>query len=166
MNPAPCRTEEYLMKRIRAEVQMTRHTSVDFQIDDHADDTKIRNAAVDESELAEWSDDAPTVLSYEVLKDSPNPESTHRTLEQIARRFLVDEELYPELNIPPETMKEVIFALLAHDHDRKMRREAEKIDPTTAKLLYPTRLEKHQEKLKKLLRLPDQKEPGLFDEPS
>jgi hypothetical protein len=56
-------------------------------------------------------------------------------LEEAARKFLVDEELYPELDVPIETVKEVMFAFLAHESERQMRKEAEKSNPAIAKHL-------------------------------
>lgn len=54
------------MKRIRAEVEMTRRTSVAFEVEDEIDDEEIKRLAIEESELGEWADDLPEVVSYEV----------------------------------------------------------------------------------------------------
>jgi hypothetical protein len=58
------------MKRVRAEVEMTRRTSVVFEVDDDADDEDIRATALEESELAEWDDDPPEVVSIEIIEPS------------------------------------------------------------------------------------------------
>ena len=47
------------MKRIRAEVEMTRRTSVAFEVDDDLDDEEIKRIAMEEAELGEWEDDPP-----------------------------------------------------------------------------------------------------------
>jgi len=57
------------MKRIRAEVEITRRTFVEFEVDDNADDAKIEEIAIEEAELGEWEDDPPEVVSYEVLEE-------------------------------------------------------------------------------------------------
>ena len=41
------------MKRIRATVEITRRTSVEFEVDDDADTEDIKTAAFDEAELAD-----------------------------------------------------------------------------------------------------------------
>jgi hypothetical protein len=45
------------MKRIRAEVEMTRRTYVEFEVEDDLDDAEIESMAIEEAELAEWEDD-------------------------------------------------------------------------------------------------------------
>ena len=57
------------MKRIRAEVEITRRTFVEFEVDDNADDAKIEEIAIEEAELGEWEDDPTEVVSYEVLEE-------------------------------------------------------------------------------------------------
>ena len=57
------------MKRIRAEVEITRRTFVEFEVDDDADDAKIEETAIEEAELGAWEDDPPEVVSYEVLEE-------------------------------------------------------------------------------------------------
>ena len=57
------------MKRIRAEVEITRRTFVEFEVDDDADDAKIEEIALEEAALGEWEDDPPEVVSYEVLEE-------------------------------------------------------------------------------------------------
>jgi hypothetical protein len=59
------------MKRVRAAVEITRRTSVVFEVDDDADDEDIRETALEEAELAEWDDDPPEVVSIEILDPSP-----------------------------------------------------------------------------------------------
>ena len=44
------------MKRVRAEVEITRRTSVEFEVDDDADTEEIKETALEEAELAEWDD--------------------------------------------------------------------------------------------------------------
>jgi hypothetical protein len=56
------------MKRIRAQVEFTRRTSVAFEVDDDLDDEGIKNLAIEEAELAEWEDDLPEVVSFEILE--------------------------------------------------------------------------------------------------
>jgi hypothetical protein len=62
------------MKRIRATVEMTRRTSIEFEVDDDADTDDITAAALDEAELADWDEDPPEVISIDIL-DDPNPSS-------------------------------------------------------------------------------------------
>ena len=57
------------MKRIRAEVDITRRTSVEFEVDDDADDAKIEELASEEAALGAWEDDPPEVVSYGVLEE-------------------------------------------------------------------------------------------------
>jgi hypothetical protein len=62
------------MKRVRAEVEITRRTSVVFEVDDDADTEDIKATALEEAELAEWDDDPPDVVSIQIL-DEPNAPS-------------------------------------------------------------------------------------------
>ena len=57
------------MKRIRAEVEITRRTYVEFEVDDDLDDQTIKSMAIEEAELGEWQDDLPEVVSFEILED-------------------------------------------------------------------------------------------------
>ena len=57
------------MKRIRAHVEITRRTYVAFEVDDDLDDEEIKVLAIEEAELAEWEDDPPEVVSFEVLEE-------------------------------------------------------------------------------------------------
>jgi hypothetical protein len=57
------------MKRIRAEVEITRRTSTEFQVEDELDDEEIKRMAIEESELGEWEDDLPEVVSYETVEE-------------------------------------------------------------------------------------------------
>ena len=57
------------MKRIRAQVEITRRTYVAFEVDDDLDDEEIKDMAIEEAELAEWEDDPPEVVSFEVLEE-------------------------------------------------------------------------------------------------
>jgi hypothetical protein len=61
------------MKRIRAQVEITRRTSVAFEVDDDLDDEDIKALAIEEAELAEWEDDLPEVVSCEILEDPDTP---------------------------------------------------------------------------------------------
>jgi hypothetical protein len=47
------------MKRIRAEVEITRRTYVAFEVNDDLDDEEIKGIAIEEAELGEWEDDPP-----------------------------------------------------------------------------------------------------------
>jgi hypothetical protein len=58
------------MKRVRAEVEITRRTSVEFEVDDDADPEEIKETALEEAELAEWDDDPPDVVSIEIIEPS------------------------------------------------------------------------------------------------
>jgi hypothetical protein len=58
------------MKRVRVQVEVTRRTSVAFEVDDEADDEEIKETALDEAELAEWEEDPPEVVSIEILEQS------------------------------------------------------------------------------------------------
>jgi len=44
------------MKRIRAQVEITRRTYVEFEVEDDLDDEEIKALAMEEAELAEWED--------------------------------------------------------------------------------------------------------------
>ena len=57
------------MKRIRAHVEITRRTYVEFEVEDDLDDEEIKSLAIEEAELAEWEDDPPEVVSFEVLEE-------------------------------------------------------------------------------------------------
>jgi hypothetical protein len=59
------------MKRVRAEVEITRRTSVEFEVDDEAGPEEIKETALEEAELAEWDDDPPEVVSIEIIEPSP-----------------------------------------------------------------------------------------------
>jgi hypothetical protein len=58
------------MKRVRIQVEVTRRTSVTFAVDDETDDEDIKEAALDEAELAEWEEDPPEVVSIEIIESS------------------------------------------------------------------------------------------------
>ena len=58
------------MKRVRAEVEITRRTSVEFEVDDDADTEEIKETALEEAELAEWDDDPPEVVSIAIIEPS------------------------------------------------------------------------------------------------
>ena len=58
------------MKRIRAEVEITRCTSAEFEVDEDLDDQEIKRIAIEEAERAEWEDDPPEVVSSEILEES------------------------------------------------------------------------------------------------
>jgi len=55
------------MKRVRAAVEITRRTSVEFEVDDDADTEDIKETALEEAELAEWDDDPPEVVSLAII---------------------------------------------------------------------------------------------------
>jgi hypothetical protein len=61
------------MKRVRVQVEVTRRTSVTFEVDDETDDEDIKEAALDEAELAEWEEDPPEIVSMEILDDPDAP---------------------------------------------------------------------------------------------
>lgn len=61
------------MKRVRVQVEMTRRTSITFEVDDEADDEDIKEAALGEAELAEWEEDPPEIVSMEILDDPGVP---------------------------------------------------------------------------------------------
>jgi hypothetical protein len=61
------------MKRIRAQVEITRRTSIEFEVEDDLDDEEIKALAIEEAELAEWEDDPPEVVSFEILEDPDSP---------------------------------------------------------------------------------------------
>jgi hypothetical protein len=56
------------MKRVRAQVEITRRTYVEFEVDDDADTEDIKETALEEAELAEWDDDPPEVVSIEIIE--------------------------------------------------------------------------------------------------
>ena len=57
------------MKHIRAQVEITRRTYVNFDVEDGVDDQEIRDMAIAEAELADWEDDPPEVVSFEIVED-------------------------------------------------------------------------------------------------
>jgi hypothetical protein len=61
------------MKRVRVQVEVTKHTYVTFEVDDEADDEDIKEAALDEAELAEWEEDPPEIVSIEILDEPDAP---------------------------------------------------------------------------------------------
>jgi hypothetical protein len=61
------------MKRIRATVEMTRRTSVVFEVDDDADTDNMTAAALDEAEFADWDEDPPKVISIDIFDDPQAP---------------------------------------------------------------------------------------------
>jgi hypothetical protein len=58
------------MKRVCVQIEVTRRTSVTFEVDDEPDDEDIKQAALDEAELAEWEEDPPEVVSIEIIEPS------------------------------------------------------------------------------------------------
>jgi hypothetical protein len=70
------------MKRIRAHVDITRRTSVEFDVDDDLDEEEIKHLAIEEAELAEWEDDLPEVVSFEVLEEPWPPKKATLLAEQ------------------------------------------------------------------------------------
>jgi hypothetical protein len=56
------------MKRVRAQVEITRRTYVEFEVEDDADTEDIKETALDEAEHAEWDDDPPEVVSIEIIE--------------------------------------------------------------------------------------------------
>lgn len=58
------------MKRVRAEVEITRRTSVEFEVEDDTDTEEIKETALEEAELAEWDDDPPEVVSIAIIDPS------------------------------------------------------------------------------------------------
>jgi hypothetical protein len=59
-----------IMKRVLAAVEITRRTSVEFEVDDDADTEDIKATALEEAELAEWDDDPPDVVSIQIIEPS------------------------------------------------------------------------------------------------
>jgi hypothetical protein len=63
------------MTCVRAEVEITRRTFLEFEVDDDADTEDIKataldEAELDEAELAEWDDDPPEVVAIEIIEPS------------------------------------------------------------------------------------------------
>jgi hypothetical protein len=58
------------MKRVRVEVEVTRRTSMAFDVDEAADSEEIKVTALEETELAEWDEDPPEVVSIEIIDHS------------------------------------------------------------------------------------------------
>lgn len=58
------------MKRVRVEVEVTRRTSIEFEVEDDADNEEIKETALDEAELAEWDEDPPEVVSIAIIDPS------------------------------------------------------------------------------------------------
>jgi hypothetical protein len=56
------------MKRVRAEVEVTRRTYVEFEVKDEADTEKIKETALDEAELADWEEAPPEIVSIQILE--------------------------------------------------------------------------------------------------
>lgn len=63
-------SKERGMKRVRAEVEVTRRTSIEFKVEDDADPEEIKATAFEAAELAEWDDDPPEVVSLEIIDPS------------------------------------------------------------------------------------------------
>jgi hypothetical protein len=61
------------MKRIRAHLEITRRTSVEFEVEDDTDTEDIKAMALDEAELAEWEDEPAEIVSMEILDDPGYP---------------------------------------------------------------------------------------------
>jgi hypothetical protein len=59
------------MKRCRVAIEQTKRTSVEFEVDDEADDEEIKETALEEAELAEWDEDPAEVVSIEIVDQSP-----------------------------------------------------------------------------------------------
>jgi hypothetical protein len=57
-----------MMKRVRAEVEVTRRTYVEFEVEDEADTEEIKETALDEAELADWEEDPPEIVSIQILE--------------------------------------------------------------------------------------------------
>jgi hypothetical protein len=55
------------MTRVRAAVEITRCTSVEFEVDDDADTEDIKETALEEAELAEWDEGPPEVVSIAII---------------------------------------------------------------------------------------------------
>jgi hypothetical protein len=58
------------MKRVRAEIEVTRRTYMAFDVEDDADSEEINATALEEAELAEWDEDPPEVVSIEIIDPS------------------------------------------------------------------------------------------------
>jgi hypothetical protein len=58
------------MKRVRVEVEVTRRTSIAFEVEDDADSEEIKATALEEAELAEWDEDPPEVVSVQIIDPS------------------------------------------------------------------------------------------------
>jgi hypothetical protein len=58
------------MKRVRVEVEVTRRASMAFDADGAADSEEIKVTALEETELAEWDEDPPEVVSIEIIDHS------------------------------------------------------------------------------------------------
>jgi hypothetical protein len=58
------------MKRFRAEVEITRRTSVAFEVEDDAGTEEMKETALEEAELAEWDEDPPEVVSIQIIEPS------------------------------------------------------------------------------------------------
>jgi hypothetical protein len=43
--------------------------SIEFEVDDDLDDAEIKDMAINEAELAEWMEDLPEVVSFEILEE-------------------------------------------------------------------------------------------------
>ncbi len=61
------------MKRVRVEVEVTRRTSIEFEVEDDADTEEIKATALDEAELSEWEEDPPEIVSIEILDEPDAP---------------------------------------------------------------------------------------------
>jgi hypothetical protein len=58
------------MKRARAQVEITRRTDVEFDVDDDGDTQAIKETALADAELAEWDADPPEVLAVQIIAPS------------------------------------------------------------------------------------------------
>jgi hypothetical protein len=63
-------SKERSMKRVRVELEVTRRTYLELEVEDDADTEDSKAMALDVAELADWEEDPPEVVSIEIIEPS------------------------------------------------------------------------------------------------
>jgi hypothetical protein len=59
------------MKRCLVEIEQTKRTYVEIDVEYDASDAEINEAALEEAELADWEEEPPEVISIEITEEVP-----------------------------------------------------------------------------------------------
>jgi hypothetical protein len=57
------------MKRCLVEIEQTKRTYVEIDVEYDASDAEINEAALEEAELADWKEEPPEVISIEITEE-------------------------------------------------------------------------------------------------